>query len=263
LAARLPSVSAFFPCYNDAGSIATMVEKAAAALRTVTDDFEIIVIDDGSSDDSLAVLEAMRARAPYLRIVRHEQNRGYGAALRSGFEAATREFVFYTDGDGQYDPEELPVLISAWREGIGLVNGYKIRRADPIHRVITGRTYQIIARTVFGIPLKDVDCDFRLIRTEALRRIDLTFESGAIGVELVRRLADTGCRMTEVPVHHYPRLHGRSEFFRLRPVVGLISDLWRLWWQLRQEHQAAGPRRAALRQRRTTTTHEAVAPTEE
>jgi glycosyltransferase involved in cell wall biosynthesis len=179
LAGRLPSISAFFPCYNDAGSIATMVEKAAAALRGAT---------DGSSDDSVAVLEAMRPRAPYLRIVRHEQNRGYGAALRSGFEAATREFVFYTDGDGQYDPEELPVLVSAWREGIGLVNGYKIRRADPVHRVITGRTYQVIARTVFGIPLKDVDCDFRLIRTDALRRIDLTFESGAIGVELVRRL---------------------------------------------------------------------------
>ena len=263
MAGRLPSISAFFPCYNDAGSIATMVEKAAAALRGVTDDFEVIVIDDGSSDDSVAVLEAMRPRAPYLHIVRHEQNRGYGAALRSGFEAATREFVFYTDGDGQYDPEELPVLVSAWREGIGLVNGYKIRRADPVHRVITGRTYQVIARTVFGIPLKDVDCDFRLIRTDALRRIDLTFESGAIGVELVRRLADTGCRMAEVPVHHYPRLHGRSEFFRLRPVVGLISDLWRLWWQLRRERQATDRHPASLRRRRSTAKHEAVAPTEE
>lgn len=264
MADRLPSVSAFFPCYNDAGSIATMVEKAAAALRGITADFEIIVVDDGSSDDSVLVLEAMLPRSPYLRIVRHPQNRGYGAALRSGFEAATREFVFYTDGDGQYDPEELPVLVHAWREGIGLVNGYKIRRADPLHRVITGRTYQLIARTIFGIPLKDVDCDFRLIRTEALRRIDLTFESGAIGVELVRRLADSGCRMVEVPVHHYPRLHGRSEFFRVRHVVNLIADLWRLWWQLRRERRAGARRPAALRNRGAAAAkREAVAPTEE
>jgi glycosyltransferase involved in cell wall biosynthesis len=241
LADRLPSVSAFFPCYNDAGSIVSMVEKAANALHGVTDAFEVIVVDDGSSDDSVAVLEAAGQRAPYLRIVRHKHNRGYGAALRSGFEAATREFVFYTDGDGQYDPEELPALVQAWHEGIGLVNGFKIRRADPFHRIVIGRTYQLIARTLFGIPLKDVDCDFRLIRTEDLHRIPLTFESGAIGVELVRRLKDAGCRMVEVPVHHYPRLHGRSEFFRMRNVVNLLSDLWRLWWQLRRERQASAP----------------------
>lgn len=263
LAGRLPSVSAFFPCYNDGRSIAAMVEKAAATLRGVTDDFEVIVVDDGSDDDSVVVLEAMCPRAPYLRIVRHKKNRGYGAALRSGFEAATREFVFYTDGDGQYDPEELPVLVAAWREGIGLVNGYKIRRADPIHRVITGRTYQLIAKSIFGIPLRDVDCDFRLIRTEELRRILLTFESGAIGVELVRRLRDGGCRMVEVPVHHYPRLHGRSEFFRLRNVTNLITDLWRLWWQLRRERQAAARRPASPRGHCAVTTPEAVAPTEE
>lgn len=239
MADRLSSVSAFFPCYNDAGSIATMVERAAAKLRTITTDFEVIVVDDGSSDDSIAVLDAMRPRAPYLRLVRHTENRGYGAALRSGFEAATREFVFYTDGDGQYDPEELPVLVQAMHDGIGLVNGYKIRRADPFHRIIIGRTYQFVARRLFGITLRDVDCDFRLIRREMLRRIDLSFESGAIGVELVRRLQDGGCRMAEVPVHHYPRLHGHSEFFRIRHVTNLLSDLWRLWWTLRAERQAA------------------------
>ena len=235
MADRLSSISAFFPCYNDAGSIATMVERAAATLRKVTDDFEVIVVDDGSQDDSVAVLQAMAPRAPYLRIVRHERNRGYGAVLRTGFESATREYVFYTDGDGQYDPEELPVLVQAMREGICLVNGYKIRRADPFHRVVIGRTYQVVAQRLFGIGLRDVDCDFRLIRTQALRRIPLTFESGAIGVELVRRLQDAGCRMVEVPVHHYPRLHGRSEFFVARHVVNLLHDLWRLWWQLRNE----------------------------
>ena len=238
LAEQLPSVSAFFPCYNDAGTITVMVEKAAAQLRRITAQFEVIVIDDGSSDGSAALLEELRSRAPYLRIIRHPENRGYGAALRSGFEAATHDFVFYTDGDGQYDPDELPVLVRALRDDIGLVNGYKIRRADPIHRVITGKSYEVIARWCFGIRLRDVDCDFRLVRTEYLRRIALGFDSGAIGVELVRRLQDAGCRMVEVPVHHYPRLHGRSEFFRWHHVTNLISDLWRLWWALRRERAA-------------------------
>ncbi len=219
-----------------------MVERAAAQICRVTGDYEVIVVDDGSSDDSVAVLEALAARAPYLRIVRHPENRGYGAALRSGFEAATREFVFYTDGDGQYDPDELSVLVEAMRDDIGLVNGYKIRRADPFHRVIIGRTYQVIARRLFGISLRDVDCDFRLIRTEFLRRIPLTFASGAIGVELVRRLQDAGCRMAEVPVHHYPRLHGRSEFFRIRHVINLVLDLWRLWRSLRAGESISSPR---------------------
>lgn len=238
MAERLSSVSAFFPCYNDAGSIVTMVEKVAARLRQITDDFEVIVVDDGSSDDSVARLEAFAAHAPYLQIVRHERNRGYGAALRSGFEAATRDFVFYTDGDGQYDPDEITTLVAGMRDGIGLVNGYKMRRADPAHRVVIGRTYQFVARALFGITLRDVDCDFRLIRGELLRRIPLTFESGAIGVELVRRLQDAGCRMLEAPVHHYPRLHGQSEFFRVRHVINLLADLWRLHRTLRRERRA-------------------------
>lgn len=259
MAERLPSVSAFFPCYNDARTIGTMVEKAAGALRTVTGDFEVIVIDDGSSDDSAAVLSALASRASYLRVIRHPVNRGYGAALRTGFEAATREFVFYTDGDAQYDPEELPVLVHAMRDGIGLVNGYKIRRSDPFHRVIIGKTYQTIARRLFGIRLRDVDCDFRLIRAEYLRRIPLTFESGAIGVELVRRLQDAGCRMVEVPVHHYPRLHGQSEFFRIRHVYNLLADLWRLWFARRRERLAATPRPARTSAPITTKDSEADA----
>ena len=229
---RLPSVSAFFPCYNDVGSIATMVEKAASALRTVTDDFEVIVVDDGSRDDSVAVLEAMAPRAPHLRIVRHPQNRGYGAALRSGFESATREFVFYTDGDGQYDPEELVVLVHAWREGIGLVNGYKIRRADPLHRVIIGRTYQFVARRLFGISLRDVDCDFRLIRRTVFDEVTLTQDSGVICVEMMTKIAQAGFKIRDVPVHHYHRAYGKSQFFNVRRVGRVGVDLLKLWVRL-------------------------------
>lgn len=242
MAERLSGISCFFPCYNDAGSIAEMVRRAAETLPLVAETYEITVVDDGSADNSVAILEALQAEVACLQIVRHEQNRGYGGALRSGFAAATKEFVFYTDGDGQYDPRELPKLVHSLRDGIGLVNGYKLNRADAFYRRLTGGTYEWMARAVFGIKIKDVDCDFRLIRTDEVRRVPLTFESGAIALELVHSLQRAGCRMAEAPVHHYPRLHGRSEFFSLRHVTSLIGDVARFWWQLRRERR---PRIAA------------------
>jgi hypothetical protein len=123
--------------------------------------------------------------------------------------------------------------------------------------VITGKTYETIARWFFGVRLRDVDCDFRLIRAEYLRRIALGFDSGAIGVELVRRLQDAGCRMVEVPVHHYPRLYGRSEFFRWRHVAHLVSDLWRLHRTLRRE------RATGVRGRGTRVRDDGISPTED
>lgn len=238
---RLSGVSAFFPCYNDAGSIAEMVRRADAILRRVAERHDITVVDDGSTDDSLDVLQGLREEIPSLRIVLHERNRGYGAALRSGFAAATEEFLFYTDGDGQYDPRELTRLVAELQEGIGLVNGYKLNRADAPYRKLTGGTYEWMARRFFGAGIKDVDCDFRLIRTEWLRRVPLSFDSGAIGLELIYRLQAAGCRMAEAPVHHYPRLHGQSEFFSLRHVANLIGDVLRFWWQIRRGRLPARP----------------------
>ena len=240
---RLSGISVFFPCYTDAHSIAEMVRRVNAVLPTVADQYAITVIDDGSSDHSVQVLQALQPEVPCLRIVQHGVNRGYGGALRSGFEAATHEFVFYTDGDGQYDPGDLSRMVPLMREGIGLVNGYKLNRADAFYRKLTGGTYEWLARRVFGARIKDVDCDFRLIRTDYLRRVPLTFESGAIGLELVLNFQRAGCRMAEVGVPHYPRLHGRSEFFSVRHVVNLISDVLRLWWHLRRPGSPA--RRAA------------------
>ena len=142
MAERLSGISVFFPCYNDAGSIEEMVRRANTVLPTVAERYDITVVDDGSQDNSVAVLEELRAEVPALSIVKHEQNRGYGGALRSGFEAASKEFVFYTDGDGQYDPHELPKLVALMEDGVGLVNGYKLNRADAAYRKLTGGTYE-------------------------------------------------------------------------------------------------------------------------
>jgi glycosyltransferase involved in cell wall biosynthesis len=166
-------------------------------------------------------------------------NRGYGGALRTGFASATREFVFYTDGDGQYDPGELPLLLERMSGDVGLVNGYKLQRNDPQHRVWIGNVYNAFARFLFRVKIRDIDCDYRLIRRSLLERIKLTSTSGTICVELVRKLELTGWRVVEVGVHHYPRLHGRSQFFRVRSLLRTLTQLIRLWLQVGWERSSA------------------------
>lgn len=225
-----PSLSVFFPAYNDAPSLPGLLAKTFAALEAHVADYEVIVVDDGSRDDTAAVLERLRGLySPRLRVVTHPQNRGYGGALRSGFEAATKEFVFYTDGDSQYDVGELPRLLELVGPDTGLVNGYKLERHDPAHRIWIGKTYNFCARLLFGIRIRDIDCDYRLIRRALLERIHLTSTSGTICVELVRKLEMTGCGVVETGVHHYARLYGKSQFFRLRSLATTLYELARLW----------------------------------
>ena len=224
------SISVFFPAYNDAPSLPALIGKTFEVLAKHSSDFEVIAVNDGSYDDTGKVLEELAARhGPRMRIVTHPQNRGYGGALRSGFAAATKDLVFYTDGDGQYDVGELPKLLALMRPGVGLVNGYKLERNDPQHRVWIGKAYNAFARFLFRIQIRDVDCDFRLIRRSLLDDIRLTSTSGTICVELVRKLELSPYAVEEVGVHHYPRLHGRSQFFRVKSLLVTLSQLIRLY----------------------------------
>lgn len=230
---QLASLSVFFPAYNDAPSLPALLEKTFAVLPTLTDDFEVIVVNDGSRDNTAQVLAELQQKyGARLRVITHPKNLGYGAALRSGFAAATKELVFYTDGDGQYDPGELPKLAAMMAPDVGLVNGYKIERHDPWHRIAIGRLYNCFARLLFRIRIRDIDCDYRLIRRSLLDEIRLRSTSGTICVELVRKLELSPYRVVEVPVHHYPRLHGRSQFFRLRSLASTFAQLIRLYFRL-------------------------------
>jgi len=230
---RFPSLSVFFPAYNDAPSLPGLIGRTFEVLRAHVADYEVIVVNDGSRDETAQVLEKLRAaHAPHLRVITHPENRGYGGALRSGFQAATREFVFYTDADGQYDTGELPGLLALAGPATGLVNGYKLERHDPRHRVWIGKIYNACARLLFRIHTRDIDCDYRLIRRELLERIRLHSTSGTICVELVRKLELSGWEVAETGVHHYPRLHGKSQFFRVRSLAITLIQLVRLWVQL-------------------------------
>jgi glycosyltransferase involved in cell wall biosynthesis len=181
----------------------------------------------------------------WLRVIHHPRNRGYGGALRTGFVSAVKDLVFYTDGDAQYDPREMVKLYEALGPGVDFVNGYKIGRSDPWHRIVIGRLYHTFVRTMFSLRLRDVDCDFRLMRREVFDRVSLTRSSGVICVELMKKVQDHGFRIAEVPVHHYHRSYGRSQFFNVRRVGRTLFDLARLWVELvvRKEHLA--PARAA------------------
>jgi glycosyltransferase involved in cell wall biosynthesis len=223
------SISIFFPCFNDAATIASMVGTALRTIDRLGVEGDAIVVNDGSTDSSQQVLDNLCAFEPRLRVVRHQTNRGYGGALRSGFAAATHDWVFYTDGDGQFDAAELETLVREASDEVDVVQGYKVSRADSLTRRIVGRAYHRSVSSAFGLKIRDTDCDFRLIRRAALSRISLVHSSGAICVELVRKLQDAGARFVEVPVHHYPRPSGTSQFFTPSRIARSLSDLVALY----------------------------------
>ncbi|HUW96498.1 MAG TPA: glycosyltransferase family 2 protein [Anaerolineae bacterium] len=226
-------ISVFFPAYNDGGTIASMVLSAILVLERLTDDYEVLVVNDGSHDYTREILDELEQRYDKVRIVHHEKNKGYGGALRTGFSEASKEFVFYTDGDAQYDVRDLPALWKQMNDSVDMVQGYKIGRSDPLHRVIIGRIYHWVTNLAFGIHLKDVDCDFRLIRRSVFDTVFLESDSGVICVEMMKKIRDAGFKISEVPVHHYHRAYGQSQFFNFRRIFRVGRDLLKLWWQLR------------------------------
>lgn len=226
------SVSIFFPCYNDWGTMASMVMLTIRTAERLELDYDVTLIDDGSGDHTLELLEEVEARFPQVRIVRHEKNRGYGGALRSGFAAATKDWIFYTDGDAQYDVRELALLVEQIGDDVDVVQGYKITRHDPLHRIVIGRIYHHLVKLAFGLKLCDVDCDFRLIRRAVFDRVELKSDSGVICAEMMVKIQRAGFRVKEVPVHHYERQHGKSQFFNFPRIFRVARNLSGLWFRM-------------------------------
>ena len=225
-------ISVFFPAYNDGGTIASMVITALLTLRELTDDYEVIVVNDGSQDHTPQVLDELARVYNKVRVIHHERNKGYGGALRTGFRSATKELVFYTDGDAQYDARELKLLFPALVDGVDVVNGYKMSRSDPWYRAVIGRMYHQTVKLAFGLGLRDVDCDFRLMRRAIFDRVNLKSDSGVICVEMMKKIQDAGFVIAEVPVHHFHRAYGRSQFFNFRRIFNVGQDLLKLWAEL-------------------------------
>jgi glycosyltransferase involved in cell wall biosynthesis len=230
---NISGLTILFPAYNDGGTIPSMVLTAQIAARAITDNYEIIVVNDGSQDHTPLVLAELEKQIPQLRVIHHPHNLGYGAALRTGFSASTKEWIFYTDGDAQYNPLEMRTLVEeVLRKDVDIVNGYKISRNDPFIRVLLGNIYNFGVKLFFGLHLKDVDCDYRLMRRTIFSAIKLESNTGSICVEMVRKIQDAGFKFAEVPVSHYHRQYGTSQFFNWRRLLHTIQHLLALWWEL-------------------------------
>jgi len=226
------SVSVFFPCYNEEGNVRRTVENALRVLEKLDADFEMIVVDDGSSDGTGRIADDLAGRDRRIKVVHHPRNLGYGAALRSGFAAATKELVFYTDGDGQFDMNEMPPLLPLMEQW-DIVSCYRLNRRDPLIRKINAWAWTKLVCFLFGLKVRDVDCAFKLYKREIFERIKLSSTGALIDAEILARAAGKGYRITQKGVHHYPRTSGVQTGAKLRVILRAFKELFKLHHQIR------------------------------
>ncbi|HEV3098001.1 MAG TPA: glycosyltransferase family 2 protein [Candidatus Dormibacteraeota bacterium] len=231
-------VSAVMPAFNEQANLEQSVGRTADALAAHARTFEIIVVDDGSRDDTPALLERLKATHPNLRVVRHPVNRGYGAAVRSGFDAARLPWVFLMDADNQFDPDEVALLLARAAEA-DIVAGYRRHRRDPLPRRLNAWAFFTLVRLLFGRLVRDVNCAFKLIRRDLLAQMDLRAEGALINTELLVLARQLHARVVEVPVHHYPRRSGKQTGANLRVVLRAFAELFAFRAQMRKVEKAA------------------------
>lgn len=226
------SISVFFPCYNEQENVARTVEKALEVMEKLNADFEVIIVDDGSSDNTGQIADEIAGRDGRVKVVHHKDNLGYGAALQSGFKAATKELVFYTDGDGQFDISEMPPLL-ALMEQYDIVSCYRLNRQDSIIRKINGWCWTRLVCLMFGLKIRDIDCAFKLYKREIFNKIELSSTGALIDAEVLARAARKGYRITQKGVHHYPRTAGEQSGANIRVVLRAFKELFKLQSRIR------------------------------
>ena len=228
----MTSISFFLPMYNEEQNIRAVTEGALAALSQATSTFELILVNDGSRDRTGALADELSAEDKRIKPVHHPHNRGYGAALRSGFDAAGLDVVGFSDGDGQFDLSELPQLLAAL-EGADAVSGYRLVRKDPFLRSVNAVLFNRLVRLLFQVPVRDVNCAFKLFRQSALTGLVLKSEAALINAEMLSRLHRRGAVIREVGVHHYPRQHGTQTGANPLVILRTFAELFKLRHELR------------------------------
>ena len=226
------TMSVIFPAFNEEGNIRRTVEAAVKILPKVAMSWEIIVVDDGSSDATTAICDDLKARYPEVGVISHGQNRGYGAALKSGIMAAKYELIFFSDSDGQFDLRELRQLI-CWAEDYDIVAGYRAKRQDPLHRRINALGWNVLVRLVLGIKIRDIDCAFKLFRRAVFNQIQIRCVGAMVNTEILAQATRLGMRIHQVKVSHFPRRHGKQSGANIHVIVKAFRELCRLWRQLR------------------------------
>lgn len=235
---RLPGLSASFPAHNEEDNVEPMIADLLAALPDVAERFEVIVVDDGSRDGTFARASAVAARDPRVRVVRHEVNRGYGAAVWTGLTSGTLEYAFFTDGDRQFDVRQLADLIDVL-PGHDVVVGYRVNRQDNALRIMNAHAWNWLIRSLFAVPVRDVDCAFKLFDRRVLTGLTIEAGGAMFSSELLARLKARGARIVEVPVKHLPREKGSASGGNPKVIARAFYELFRLYRKLKQEGAAA------------------------
>ncbi len=226
------SISVFFPCYNEQENVSRTVEKALDVLENLGAEFEIIIVDDGSIDRTGQIADEIAAKDKRVIVVHHQRNLGYGAALQSGFRAAKKELVFYTDGDGQFDMEEMPPLLPLI-EQYDIVSCYRLKRQENLMRRINGFCWTKLVCLMFGMKIRDIDCAFKLYKREIFDNIKLTSTGALIDTEILARAIRKGFSITQRGVHHYPRTAGAATGANLKVIFRAFRELFELRSRIR------------------------------
>ncbi|MCX7623806.1 MAG: glycosyltransferase family 2 protein [Thermomicrobium sp.] len=225
------SLSLVLPAYNEAANLEAVVRRALAVLPEFVEELEIVVVNDGSRDETGAIAERLSREDSRVRVIHHPVNRGYGAALRSGFAATRGELVMFMDADQQFDPADF-LHLAPFLPHADIVAGYRIRRRDPWIRLVYAAIFNAAMRLLFGITVRDIDCAFKVIRGDLVRSLDLRMDGALVNTELLAKAQRAGATIVEVGVRHYPRLSGEPSGGNVRVILRAMREVLQLWWLL-------------------------------
>lgn len=234
------TLSVIFPAFNEEANIRHTVESARLVLPKLAQTWEIILVNDGSRDATTPLCDELAEQYSEVRAIHHTDNRGYGAALKSGILAARYDYIFFTDSDGQFDLQELENLIE-WAGHYEIVTGYRAKRQDPPHRLINAWGWKTLVRMVLGVKVRDIDCAFKIFQRSVFDRVQIRSVGAMVNTEILAQAMSFGMKIHEVKVSHYPRRYGKPSGANLRVIAKAFRELFRLWGQLRNvTHEQAG-----------------------
>jgi glycosyltransferase involved in cell wall biosynthesis len=224
-------ISLILPAHNEEENIKEVVESCLSYLPSRFRDFEIIVVDDGSEDKTCEIAKEISERDNRVRIIRHKKNRGYGSALRTGFEEAKKDLIFFMDSDRQFTITEMENFIK-YIGKYDIIAGFRIKRKDSFLRYIVGRLFTIIGNTLFGVNLKDIDCAFKMFERKVIDEIDLISPGLLLNTEIIAKARRNKRSIVEIGVEHLPRLYGKQSVFNPKVVFQVLGEIIKLWWRM-------------------------------
>lgn len=232
---KLESLSAFFPCYNEEANVEPMAQELLAVLPKAAKKFEIIIINDGSTDATGEIADRLAKKHKNIRVIHHPKNAGYGVSLRSGFSAAQYEWIFFTDGDMQFDLTQLTSFIPS-TQAYQVVIGYRTHRADGTIRALNARLFKFYIDLLFRVHVKDIDCAFKLLRRKAIQSLPLQSTGAFTSSEFLYRLKKKGYLFKQIPVNHFPRQFGQSTGNNPRVVIKAALEALKLYVEMKLQN---------------------------